>query len=86
MAERVLMEGDVYHDLATIRRGRGFTQAQVAATLNVTQSAISKFERKWRSGQSNVSVIWLYSYCNAIGGELKFDILDKEEATHEHAP
>jgi transcriptional regulator with XRE-family HTH domain len=49
--------------LSTIRRERGFTQAQLAEKLHKPQSFISKFE----NGERRIDYIELRSICRALG-------------------
>jgi DNA-binding XRE family transcriptional regulator len=54
------------HQLAEIRKAAGITQAQLAATLGVTQARISKIEHGDISG---IDII--RAYIDALGGSLE---------------
>jgi predicted XRE-type DNA-binding protein len=54
------------HELATLRRTRGLTQAQVADGMRVTTGRISQIER----GSARLDIATIAAYLHAIGGEL----------------
>lgn len=51
--------------LASLRRGAGLTQAQLAARVGMSQSDLSKFERR-----DDIRVSTLRSYIEGLGGTL----------------
>jgi DNA-binding XRE family transcriptional regulator len=59
--------------LAALRRGLGLTQAQVARRLRITQSDVSKLERR-----ENVQLSTLQAYARALGGRLLVTFDDGE--------
>jgi DNA-binding XRE family transcriptional regulator len=56
------------HRLADVRRHRGLTQTEVAARLNISQTAVSKIERG-DLGRSELSTI--ARYVAALGGTVE---------------
>ena len=59
--------------LAALRRGLGLTQAQVAHRLGMTQSDVSKLERR-----EDVRLSTLLAYARALGGRLLVTFDDGE--------
>lgn len=54
------------HLLAELRRARGLTQTQVAASLAIEQGAVSRLERR-----DDLFLSTLSDYIQALGGELR---------------
>ncbi|OPC81980.1 transcriptional regulator [Embleya scabrispora] len=61
-----MVDAERGHELAALRKSQGFTQAQVAAAMGVTQGRISQIER----GAARLDTATMAAYLNAIGGEL----------------
>lgn len=53
------------HRLAEVRRGRGFTQQQVAERMGITKGRVSQIEQGKVSGQDVIA-----RYAEALGGQL----------------
>jgi DNA-binding XRE family transcriptional regulator len=53
------------HRLAELRRGRGFTQVEIAERMGVTKGRVSQIERGQVSGQEVLA-----RYAAALGGRL----------------
>ena len=53
-------------ELSTLRRKRGLTRAAAAARLKLSQSDLSKFERR-----RDVRLSTLHAYANALGGAIE---------------
>lgn len=63
--------------LASLRRGRGFTQERVAAALGISQSDVSKIER-----QRDMRISTLRRYLAALGAELDVVATFDDETVH----
>lgn len=61
-----MVDAERGHELASLRKAQGLTQAQVAAAMGVTQGRISQIER----GQTRLDTSTMAAYLDAIGGEL----------------
>ena len=73
-AEQVAATGRTV-TLAALRRDLGLTQAQVARRLRMTQSDVSKLERR-----ENVRLSTLQAYARALGGQLTVTFVGGEQA------
>jgi DNA-binding Xre family transcriptional regulator len=61
-------------DLAALRRRKGWTQVEVARRMGMSQSDLSKFERR-----SDVRLSTLRSYASALGSDLLIECCDGDE-------
>lgn len=61
-----MVDAERGHELAALRKSQGLTQAQVAATMGVTQGRVSQIER----GKARLDTATMAAYLQAIGGEL----------------
>ena len=60
-------------DLASLRRERGLTQTELAERLGMSQSDLSKFERR-----EDVRLSTLRAYADGLGGRLSLQYVDRE--------
>ena len=67
--------------LGEIRRARQMTQDTLAETLGMTQSEVSKVERR-----TDVCVSTLRRYIEAMGGEVEIIQIAPDGTEREHAP
>jgi transcriptional regulator with XRE-family HTH domain len=58
-------------DLGEIRRARGLTQTQVAATMGTSQSAVAKLER----GESDPRMSTVARFALAVGHRIEYAIV-----------
>jgi len=56
--------------LHTLRKAAGFTQAQVAKRLRISQSSVCRFEQS-----INPTIANLLQYCKAVGAELDITVI-----------
>lgn len=61
-----MVDAERGHELASLRKAQGMTQAQVAKVMGVTQGRVSQIER----GQAGLDTSTMATYLDAIGGEL----------------
>ena len=61
-----MIDAERGHELASLRKTQGLTQAQVAEAMGVTQGRISQIER----GAARLDTATMAAYLHAIGGEL----------------
>lgn len=61
-----MIDAERGHGLAVLRKAQGFTQAQVAEAMGVTQGRVSQIER----GAARLDTSTMAAYLHAIGGEL----------------
>jgi transcriptional regulator with XRE-family HTH domain len=66
-------------DLAELRKARGFTQAQIAAVMGVSQARVSAIENQ-ALGSTEVGI--LARHIEALGGELRL-LVTFPDALHE---
>ncbi|MFI9582071.1 helix-turn-helix domain-containing protein [Streptomyces sp. NPDC052236] len=64
--KREMVDAERGHELASLRKAQGMTQAQVAQAMGVTQGRISQIER----GGVRLDTSTMAAYLEAIGGEL----------------
>lgn len=67
-AQRANRDATRAYRLAQLRKRSGVVQKDVAATLGVSQAAVSKLER---GDLSHTQIATLQSYVEALGGELR---------------
>ena len=68
-----MLRGREPTDLATLRKGKGLTQAELAERIGMSQSDLSKFERR-----GDVRLSTLRTYVGALGGELVIESCDAD--------
>lgn len=73
-ADRKYKELLISYTLSQIREKRGLTQQELAKSLNINQSAISKFEKR-----EAVTLSKLNDFVKALGGELEINITFPDE-------
>jgi predicted XRE-type DNA-binding protein len=61
-----MVDAERGHELASLRKAQGLTQARVAQLMGVTQGRVSQIER----GQMRLDTSTMAAYLDAIGGEL----------------
>lgn len=61
-----MVDAERGHELASLRKAQGMTQAQVARAMGVTQGRVSQIER----GRTRLDTATMATYLRAIGGEL----------------
>lgn len=61
-----MVDAERGHELASLRKAQGMTQAQTAESMGVTQGRISQIE----SGKARLDTETMAAYLHAIGGEL----------------
>jgi len=61
-----MVDAERGHELASLRKAQGLSQAQVAAAMGVTQGRVSQIER----GGAQLDTGTMTAYLHAIGGEL----------------
>ena len=66
--------GRVATDLATLRRRKGLTQVELATRMGMSQSDLSKFERR-----TDVRLSTLRAYIAALGSDLVIECCDGDE-------
>jgi len=69
-----MLRGREATDLATHRRRKGLTQVELAQRMGMSQSDLSKFERR-----SDVRLSTLRAYIAALGGDLVIECCDSDE-------
>jgi len=67
--------------LAELRRRHGLTQVELAQRMQMSQSDLSKFERR-----HDVRLSTLKAYAEALGGRLRIQFEDKNERTEIKIP
>ena len=68
-----MLRGREPTDLATLRRKKGLTQAELAKRIGMSQSDLSKFERR-----GDVRLSTLRAYVAALGGDLVLECCDSD--------
>ncbi|MBP0457575.1 helix-turn-helix transcriptional regulator [Streptomyces bomunensis] len=61
-----MVDAERGHELAALRKAQGFTQAQFAKEMGVTQGRVSQIER----GLASLDTSTMAAYLHAIDGEL----------------
>ena len=69
-----LLEAGPPADLATLRKRQGLTQVELGQRIGMSQSDLSKFERR-----DDVRLLTLRSFVGALGGTLVLAYCDDEE-------